>query len=165
MALREGLKKNISGKKNLKTVQNGLKHEKKNNTKFLPNYDHPPPHTYTHSGQIMGFRGLQDGCQWKCSNSAKIWAWNFWYHTQCVSGRLDHKTDLKKNCWKKLIIFHGRGAGGGYPSMENSMEIIFFFKTFPNLVMLIWVKTESVLVPQRVNVRMNMWFATKHRFH
>ena len=28
---------------------------------------------------------------------------------------------------KLLIIFHGRGRGeGGYPSMENSMEIIFF---------------------------------------
>ena len=37
----------------------------------------------------MGLCGLQDGSQWKCSNSAKIWSRNFWYHTKCVSGQLD----------------------------------------------------------------------------
>ena len=38
--------------------------------------------------------------------------WYQWYHIQCVSGRLDHKTDFLKNVGKKLIIFHGRGRGG-----------------------------------------------------
>ena len=84
--------------------------------------------------KIMGFRGFPDGCKWKCSDSAKIWAGNYWYHTQCVSGRLDHKTDFLKNCWKKINYFPREGGSGGwgvYPSMKNSMEIIFFL--FGNL--------------------------------
>ena len=55
----------------------------------------PPPHTHTAS-KIMGLYGLQNAHQWKCSNSAKIWARNLWYHTRCVSGRLYHKT--KRSC-------------------------------------------------------------------
>ena len=63
----------------------------------------------------MGLRGLQYGRQWKCSNSAKIWAMNLCYHTKCVSGRL-------------------------YPSMENSMEIIdICFYPFPKEIK-IWTK-------------------------
>ena len=87
---------------------------KKNNKICFPNYGPPPPLAHI-MGKIMGFRGLQDGCQWKCSNSAKIWAWNFWYHTQCVSGRLDHKTDFLKNCWKKINYFPREGGGGTPP--------------------------------------------------
>ena len=63
--------------------------------------------------QIMGLRGIQDGRQWKCSNSAKIWSRNLWYHTKCVSWRLEHKTKIWRIVRKLLIIFHGRGSGGG----------------------------------------------------
>ena len=41
------------------------------------------------------------------------------------------KQIFKKIVGQKLIIFHGRGAGGGDPSMENSMKKIFFSETFP----------------------------------
>ena len=38
-----------------------------------------------------------------------------------------------KFVWKQIDYFPREGGvGGGYPSMENSMEIIiFFFETFP----------------------------------
>ena len=74
----------------------------------------------------------KDGRKWICSNSAKILTRNYWYHTQCVSGRLDHKTDFFKNCWKKINYFPREGGGGGYPSMENSITFnVFFIETFP----------------------------------
>ena len=39
-----------------------------------------------------------------------------------------NKIKRKKIFRKKLIIFHGWGAGGGGPrAMENSTDIIFFF--------------------------------------
>ena len=42
-----------------------------------------PTPTYTHIvDKIIGFRGLQDGCQWKCSNSVKIWAVLEHFHWQ-----------------------------------------------------------------------------------
>ena len=108
-----------------------------------PSSSHPP-HTHI-MGKIMGFQGLQDGCQWICSNSAKIWAGNYWYHTQCVSGRLDHKTDFFLNCWKKINYFPREGGGGGYPSMENSMEIIkFFLEAFPKMSRLLLKKRNFI---------------------
>ena len=111
---------------------------KKNNKICLPNYDpHPlppiPPQTHI-MGKIMGFSGLQDGCQWKCSNSAKIWAGNYWYHTQCVSRRLD-KTDFLKNCWKKINYFPREvGRGGWRVPLHDKFHgnNNFFFEAFPN---------------------------------
>ena len=74
----------------------------------------PPSHTHTVS-KIMGLCGLQDARQWKCSNSDKIWARNYWYHTKCVSVRLDHKT----NKWKLSCLTRRPTA----PVCSNSAKI------------------------------------------
>ena len=71
---------------------------------------------FANVGYLKGSNGLKDGCQRKFSNSAKILAGNFWYHTQRVSGRLDIKKDFKKNCWKQINYFHGIFHGGVPPS-------------------------------------------------
>ena len=74
------------------------------------------------------------GRQWKCSNSAKIWAWNFWYHTQCVSGWLDNKTKNWKNVGKKLIIFM-EFSMEGYPAPLPWKIINIFPTIFPIFVL------------------------------
>ena len=75
----------------------------------------PPPtptHTHTHSRQNYGVSWTSSWLPIKCSNSAKILAENYWYHTQCVSERLDHKTKNVKNCWKKINYFPLEKGGG-----------------------------------------------------
>ena len=50
-------------------------------------------------------------------------------HTQCVSGKLDHKTDFQKNCWKKINYFPGEGGGGGgTPPWKIPLKYFFFVK-------------------------------------
>ena len=54
---------------------------------------------------------------------------------KCVSELLDHKTEKLENCWKKINFFPQEG--GGYPSMENSTQIINIFEPFPEYGLLI----------------------------
>ena len=85
-------------------------------------YQNIAPHTQT-VAKIMELCGLQDGRQWKCSNSAKFWYRNLWYHTKRVSGRLDHKTKKLKNCWKKNNYFPCEGGGGGvFKARKGDLE-------------------------------------------
>ena len=61
-------------------------------------------------------------------------------NTQCVSGRLDHKTDFLKNCWKQINYFPREGAWGlGVPlhGKFHGNNFIYFWN-LPLAIRTIW---------------------------
>ena len=72
--------------------------------------------------------------RWKCSNSDKIWARNYWYHTKRVSERLHHK--MKK---KLLETNYFVSRGGGRKFHENDFRFCLNSSLIPTSNV-VWVK-------------------------